>query len=268
MVGRIGRRRSHRRAAGYVRGQSPPDGSVASAIARDEPSDQRRGALAPLGPDDRSGGPPPRDRGGPARQRAPAGCTGAVGIRPRNAAVHAHEGVDRLVVFAVADRARGGEEPCDKDGRERVAVPRQELVGPDRPGRVASAAKEAPSPRDDDRRARGDHRTPSLTVSDDVARARNAGDRATTPTGRRSYGVDVREMKLRGWSTRGDVDRFHAPKAKPPARGGNAATNEVPPRFPSRGSGSRVDYTATRTCGTAVNVSAPRRACVRNDHVT
>lgn len=257
MVGRIGRTRSHGRAAGCVRGQSPPDGSVASAIARDEPSDQRCCPLTPVGPDDRPGRPPRRDRGGPARQRAPAGCTGAVGIRPWNAAVHAHEGVDRLVVLAFADRPRGGEEPSDDDGRERVPVARQDLIRPDRPARAASAAKEAPSPGDDDHRTRGDDRTPSLTVPDDVPRAGKASDRATTGTRRRSYSVDVREKKLCRWRTGRDLDRFHVPKAKPPARGGNAAANEVPPRFPSCGSGSPVDYTATRTCGTAVDVSEP-----------
>ena len=215
--GVFSRRRSHAKTTGSLRGERPSDGPDSAAVAGQEPGNERRRALSPRRADRRPRRPPRRDRRRPAGQRAPARLAGPIGIAAGDPAVHAHEGVDRLVVVAVPDRWADGEEPGRHDGGERVPETRQHRCRRNGACLAATAAQEAPHPGEDNASiglAGDDHPATPLAVAPEVQRPRHTGDDAAVRAARRSYRADRRHEQRDELEAQRRVDRLHRPNRK------------------------------------------------------
>lgn len=217
MVGRFRAPRSHRRAAGGVRGQGPPDGPVPSPIPGEKAEQQTGCPLSPADPHQRARRPPSRRGGQPATERAPSALPRVARLLRRHAAVHAHEGVDRRVVEPVAERLVHGVEPRQHDRRQRVAVPGEHLRRRHRARRPAAHAEEPPNPGLDDHGTIGARQhdiAPANIVGPQVECPRFARDHLAARAGRRAGDVD-------GWKEERRYGRGHGSRNRlSSARGG------------------------------------------------
>ena len=205
MVGRFRAPRSHRRAAGDVRGQGPPDGPVPSPIPGEKAEQQTGCPPSPADPRQRARRPPSRRGGQPATEGPPSAPPRVARLLRRHAAVHAHEGVDRRVVEPVAERLVHGVEPREDDRRQRVEVPGQHLRRRHRARRFAGDAQEPARPGLDDGSAVGagqDHAPPTNVVGPEVERPGFARDHPAVRAERRAGDVD-------GWKEERREGRGH-----------------------------------------------------------
>ena len=262
-MGRCRRERSHRRAAGCVRGDGPPGGPLPSPIAGDEPDEQRRGLLPPCGARQGARRPPARGATQPASERSPPAPARVSRLLAVRAAVHADAGVDRLIVQAVSDRSGRGQEPGRKDRRQRVEMTRQAAIGADRAGLVASSAQEPSHPHRREARCvfPDDDLVGPAAVAPEVEGASDAGRHA-------AVGAEGWGHRVDRWKGGGVGSRDHAPSGPTTGTGrGRSLVALAPPPFPHAG-GRRLPPTTPPRAPSSRSSTAcgPPWTCAGNDH--
>ena len=187
--------------------------------------------LAPDRPHHRAGWPPSGSAPEPPRQGSPSPPPRATRLLPFRAAVHAHEGVDRLIIVPVAHGRLSGEEPRRQDRRQGVEMPREHPGRGHRAGLVAAATEEPAYPDGGQRRTvtRNDDVVPAHAVTPEVQSADRAGGGTAPRAGPRTHRVDR-------WKGRPGRGRVHAPGAPSTGTGrGRSLVAWAPPPFPGIG---------------------------------